>query len=198
MKKILKIKNQLILSLAALGIGSAFVGGATFAYFSDKEAVANTFATGTIDLTVDKKVVFDVNNIKPGDYMVRYFTIKNSGTLDISEVLMHTDYAVTDERGNNGTDDFGKHLYVDFLTSDGQVILLNQSLADLKELTKNGKSMDIATLYTDLVNLPVGDSDTICIKIRFNDNGQEQNVFQGDTLQLTWNLEAKQGKGKEL
>ncbi|MFF0829666.1 TasA family protein [Brevibacillus sp. NPDC003359] len=193
-----KWKSQFMIALAAVGVGSALVGGATFAYFSDQEVVNNTFAAGTLDLSVNKQVVYDVKNIKPGDYMVRYFTIKNSGTLDIEKVLMHSKYTVSDAKGDNGTEDFGDHLYVEFLTSDGQVILLNESLGELQRKTSNGQSPDISTLYTSLKKLPVGDEDTIAMKVIFKENGQDQNKFQGDTLSLTWNLEAFQGKGTEL
>ncbi|MED4586374.1 TasA family protein [Brevibacillus choshinensis] len=194
----MNMKNKFILSVATLGIGLALVGGGTFAYFSDTEEVNNSFAAGTLDLTVNPTVVFDVHNLKPGDFMVRDFDITNSGTIDIEDVLMHTNYSVIDGNGDNGNADFGKHIFIEFLTSDGDLILLNKSLADMRKLTQQGKSPDISNLYLKLKNLPVGDSDRIVMKINFVDNGLDQNIFQEDTLKLTWTLEAKQGAGKKL
>ncbi len=193
----MKLVSKFILSVVTLGIGAALLGGATFAYFSDKETVNNTFAAGTLDLSVNPTTVFDIQNLKPGDYMVRYFNIINSGTLYIKDVLLHTNYTITDVKGDNGSDDFAKHLNVEFLTSDGQVILLNKSLKELKDLTDNHQSPDISSLYTYLKDLPVGDTDVIAMKIVFVENGKDQNIFQGDKVQLTWTLEANQTAGQE-
>jgi spore coat-associated protein N len=194
----MRLKQRLVLTMASIALGASLVGGATFAYFSDQEEVNNSFAAGTLDLTVDPTVVFDVANLKPGDFMVRDFDITNSGTINIEDVLMHTSYSVIDGNGDNGSEDFGKHLFIEFLTSDGDLILQNKSLADLKKMTQQGKSPDISNIYLKLKNLPVGDSDRVVMKINFVDNGQDQNIFQEDSIKLTWTLEAKQGAGKKL
>jgi len=191
----MSLKKRFALTLASVGLGAALVSGGTFAYFSDTAAVNNTFATGTLDLSVNPTVAFDIANLKPGDYMVRYFEITNSGTLDIKDVLMKTSYTIEDAKGDNGSEDFANYLNVEFLTSDGQVVLLNQSLAKLKQLSDNGKAPDISSLYGFLKDLPVGDSDVICMKIVFTDTGLDQNIFQGDKVNLKWTLEARQGKG---
>ncbi|HZG16632.1 MAG TPA: TasA family protein [Candidatus Bathyarchaeia archaeon] len=191
----MSLKKRFALTLASVGLGAALVSGGTFAYFSDTAEVNNTFATGTLDLSVNPTVAFDIANLKPGDYMVRYFEITNSGTLDIQDVLMKTSYTIEDAKGDNGSEDFANYLNVEFLTSDGQVVLLNQSLAKLKQLSENGKAPDISSLYGFLKHLPVGDSDVICMKIVFTDTGLDQNIFQGDKVNLKWTLEAHQGKG---
>lgn len=194
----MNLKKQFALALASVSLGAALIGGGTFAYFSDTEKVENTFAAGNLDLSVNPTVAFDIADLAPGDYMVRSFDITNSGSLDIKSVLMHTKYEVVDKKGDNGGEDFGKHFNVEFLTSDGQVLLLNRSLADLQALTTKGSSPDITTLYTELKKLPKGDRDRIVMKIVFVDNGADQNAFQGDSIKLTWSLEAKQEAGREL
>src|SRR5690625_4267051 len=97
---------------AALGI--SLIGGGTFAYFSDTETTENTFAAGTLDLSAEPTTIIDVENIKPGDSMVRTFELQNNGSLDIHRVYLDTEYTVDDAEGNN-TEDFGEHIEVEFL-----------------------------------------------------------------------------------
>ncbi|MGC5325283.1 TasA family protein [Brevibacillus sp. SYSU BS000544] len=192
------LKKQFALAFVSIGLGAALIGGGTYAYFNDTAEVNNKFAAGKLDLSVNPTVAFDVQNLKPGDFMVRYFDIMNSGTLDIKDVLMHTSYTIDDAKGDNGSNDFASHLNVEFLTSDGQVIVLNKTLKELKALTDNKKSPDISSLYkTKDKDLPVGDIDTVAMKIVFNDNGQDQNIFQGDKVNLKFKLEATQTAGVE-
>ncbi|MGG1660500.1 TasA family protein [Brevibacillus sp. NRS-1366] len=178
-----------------MGFGSILVSGATFLYLSDKEVVNNTFATGTQGLTLGSTVHLDIKDVKPGDDIIHYFTITNSGSLDMAKVLLHTNYTVLDSMGNNGTEDFGEHLFMEFLTPDGQIILQNQSLADLKKRTDSGESPDISGFNTNRMNLRVGEAKIIAMRFHFNDNDQDQNIFQGDQITLHWNLEAVQGIG---
>src|SRR5690606_22194376 len=119
-------KKKLGMGIASAALGIALVGGGTFAYFSDTEVSNNKFAAGTLDLAVNPSVVIDVDNLKPGDVMVREFLLENNGTLDISKVDLSTAYTVFGDHDNNG-DDFGKHIKVLFLenadkTGDGWVI----------------------------------------------------------------------------
>ena len=46
--------------------------------------------------------------------MIRTFELQNNGTLDIEKVLLETNYSVIDAKNDN-TDDFGKHIEVEFL-----------------------------------------------------------------------------------
>ena len=157
--------------------------------------IQNTFATGTQGLTLGSTVQLDLTDVKPGDDIIRHFTVTNSGSLDLAKILLHTDYTVRDSTANNGTKDFGEHLFMEWITSDGQIVLPNQSLADLKKRTNSGDSPDISALYTNQMKLRVGEAQMIAMRIRFHDNDQNQNIFQGDQITLHWNLEAIQGKG---
>jgi spore coat-associated protein N len=65
---------------AALGL--SLMSGGTYAYFSDTVSTQNTFASGTLDLSVNPNAVVNINNIKPGDEVYREFTLKNDGTLE--------------------------------------------------------------------------------------------------------------------
>ncbi|MEH7121929.1 TasA family protein [Bacillus sp. JJ1773] len=208
------IKKKLALGIASAALGLSLVGGGTFAAFNDVESMNNTLKSGVLDLNVDPSVVFNVSNLKPGDYMVRDFKIENIGTLDIEKVLMHTSIEVKDKAGNIVDSDFGSQFIINFLTSDMQPIITpwdNVSIQDLKRLTDNGKSPDITTyLKQGLIvplnpDLPVGDTDHILMMVTFNNDKNKdnktglyyQNKFQGLDMKLTFNLEATQYSGEE-
>ncbi|MGG2130740.1 TasA family protein [Bacillus sp. S2(2024)] len=70
--------------------------------------------SGTLDLNVDLKTIINVDNIKLGDTMVRYFLLKNDGSLDIKTVKLLTDYKVINAKKDN-TDVFGKYIKVKFI-----------------------------------------------------------------------------------
>lgn len=54
----------------------------------------------------------NLDNLKPGDKILKKFQFKNSGTLDIKDVLMKVDYTVNDLKQNNITEDFGEHIKI--------------------------------------------------------------------------------------
>lgn len=191
------LKKQFALTLASVGLGAALIGGGTFAYFSDTAEVNNTFAAGTLDLSVDPTVVFDVNNLKPGDSMERNFKLINSGSLDINEVLMKMNYTVTDANGNNAGEDLADHLRVEFLTSDGELVFWKDKLSDLTDQMEAEGGIDIAAWYDGVKGLENGDEDEMVMKISFVDNDADQNKFQGDSMSLKFNLTATQTEGEE-
>src|SRR5690625_6753752 len=86
------IKKKLGMGVATAVLGIGLIGGGTFAYFSDTAEATNTFATGTLDLAVNPTTIIELDNLKPGDWMNKTFKLENGGTLDISKVLLTTDY----------------------------------------------------------------------------------------------------------
>ncbi|MGC5325282.1 TasA family protein [Brevibacillus sp. SYSU BS000544] len=193
----MSLKKQFALTLASVGLGAALIGGGTFAYFSDTAEVNNTFAAGTLDLSVDPTVVFDVSNLKPGDSMERNFKLINSGSLDINEVLMKMNYTVTDANGNNAGEDLADHLRVEFLTADGELVFWKDKLSDLTDQMEAEGGIDIAAWYDGVKGLENGDEDEMVMKILFVDNDADQNKFQGDSMNLKFNLTATQTEGEE-
>ncbi len=209
---ILSIKKKLGMGVLSAALGISLIGGGTFAYFSDTEETNNTFAAGTLDLSVDPTTVIDVDNIKPGDVMVREFELINGGTLDISSIDLSTAYEVIDAEGNN-TDDFGKHIKVLFLenadkTGDGWIIgdyndvIAETTLYDLQNQTPDAVE-NVQGFFTHLLGLngegdglEAGTSDQMYVGFEFVDNGEDQNEFQGDALELTWTFEAHQTEGE--
>src|SRR5690625_494819 len=110
----MNIKKQLGMGIMSAALGISLIGGGTFAYFSDSVTTENTFAAGTLDLSVDPTTIIDVDNIKPGDSMTRTFELQNNGSLDIETVYLDTEYTVNDAENNN-TEDFGEHIREEFL-----------------------------------------------------------------------------------
>ena len=84
------------MGVASAALGLSLIGGGTFAYFSDKEVSNNTFAAGTLDLTLDPTTLVDIKDLKPGDKVKKEFLLKNSGSLAIKDVQLATKYTVND------------------------------------------------------------------------------------------------------
>ncbi|WP_299094227.1 TasA family protein [uncultured Metabacillus sp.] len=191
------IKSTLGMGLATAVLGVGLISGGTFAYFSDTAQANNTFAAGTLDLSVDPEVIIDVDNLKPGSWEIRAFDIVNNGSLDITEVLIKTSYEVMDAQGDN-TDDFGKHIRVNFLENSDKSeetgyndIIYSTTLYELQQMTPDAVEKKVIGFDNEQSGLPAGTQDTMYVEFEFVDNGEDQNQFQGDQLKLNWAFEAK-------
>ena len=198
----MSIKKKLGMGVVTAALGLSLIGGGTYAYFSDKEVSQNTFAAGTLDLSVNPEVVINVDNLKPGDEMERGFQLVNKGTLAIGDVKLLTDYSVIDAKGDNGNADFGDHIRVDFLWNldKNEVPIWSTTLSELKVSTQNGSIPDLVqkgVVDREGNGLAPGDDDTFYVMFTFVDNNAEQNVFQGDSLKLNWTFNSMQTKGEE-
>lgn len=181
---------------AALGL--ALIGGGTYAYFSSSEETTNTFAAGTLDLSVEPTTIIDVGDLKPGDYVIRDFELQNGGSLDIDKVFLETDYDVTDAKGDN-TADFGEHIEVEFLYNADKIdeVIYKTTLAELKEMSPEAVNEHIFYPSIGEKGLPAGSSDDLVVKFNFKDSDEDQNQFQGDSLELAWTFNAEQSTGGE-
>ncbi|MCU4714985.1 CalY family protein [Bacillus cereus] len=196
------MKKKLGMGVVTVMLGLSLIGGGTYAYFSDKEVSQNTFAAGTLDLSVNPEVVINVDNLKPGDEMERGFQLVNKGTLAIGDVKLLTDYSVIDAKGDNGNADFGDHIRVDFLWNldKNEVPIWSTTLSELKVAMQNGNIPNLVKngiVDREGNGLAPGDDDTFYVMFTFVDNGEEQNVFQGDALKLNWTFNSMQASGEE-
>ncbi|AUB64310.1 cell division protein FtsN [Bacillus thuringiensis] len=196
------MKKKLGMGVVTAMLGLSLIGGGTYAYFSDKEVSQNTFAAGTLDLSVNPEVVINVDNLKPGDEMERGFQLVNKGTLAIGDVKLLTDYSVIDAKGDNGNADFGDHIRVDFLWNldKNEVPIWSTTLSELKVAMQNGNIPNLVKngiVDREGNGLAPGDDDTFYVMFTFVDNGEEQNVFQGDALKLNWTFNSMQASGEE-
>src|SRR5690625_3390955 len=130
------VKKQIGMGIMSAALGLALIGGGTYAYFSDSETTNNTFAAGTLDLSVNPTTIVDVGELKPGDSVIRDFELHNEGTLDIENVLLATDYSVIDAEGDN-SEDFGEHIQVTFLYNADKMdaVIFETTLADVKDMS---------------------------------------------------------------
>ncbi|WP_053217228.1 CalY family protein [Virgibacillus senegalensis] len=203
----MSVKKKLGMGVMSAALGLSLIGGGTYAYFSDSEDTNSTFAAGMLDLTAEPTTIIDVDNLKPGDWMTRSFELQNTGTLDIAEVLLHTSYTVGDAEDNN-SEDFGKHIRVNFLWNDDKAtlppndllsddIIYKTTLAELQSMSPDAVENHIFIPWLEENDgLQAGDSDTLYVQFEFVDNGEDQNEFQGDSLELTWTFEAHQEAGE--
>jgi len=191
------LKKQLLTGVTAAILGVSLIGGGTYAYFSDSETTQNTFAAGTLDLAVEPTKLIDVDELKPGDSMTRDFELSNSGTLNIKKVLLETSYEVIDADGDN-TEDFGDHILVKFLYNADKMdeVIYEATLSELEDMEPEAVSDEVFAEFLD-GGLEAGDTDDLVVEFVFVDNGEEQNQFQGDSLELEWTFNALQEDGEE-
>ncbi|MCA1010115.1 CalY family protein [Halobacillus halophilus] len=181
-------------------LGLSLMGGGTYAYFSDTETTNNTFGMGTLDVSVDPEVIVDVNDLKPGDTVLKEFKLGNEGTLDIKSISLLTDYSVIDAEGDNGSKDLGDHIRVNFLWNWDKESepVFETTLSELQNMDPDTVAKDVFDpLWEQRGGLDVGDEDTLWVQFEFVDNGEDQNAFQGDDLNLTWKFQANQTDGED-
>ncbi|MFC7365215.1 MULTISPECIES: CalY family protein [Bhargavaea] len=195
------IKSKLGMGAATGALAIALIGGGTFAYFSDTEVNASTFAAGTLDINIQgndtDNAIIDVNNLKPGDTMLRTFKLNNTGSLDVSKVLLTSSYTVGDTNGNNAGADLGEHIKVKFLVNNDKrtEVVHETTLKKLSSTDVVDRDLLGWILGGENDGLRAGTTDTLTVQFEFVDNGKDQNVFQGDSLKLNWKFDAKQTSG---
>jgi len=193
------IKKKLAYALSAAALGICLITGGTYAYFSDTAETSNTFAAGILDLSADPTTIINVENIKPGDSLYRNFSLTNEGTLDIEKVFVETAYSVTDAKGDNGEEDFGEHIEVEFLynNDNSDEVIFRTTLAELVEMTPEAIDQNIMYPWYGEKGIAVDSTHDFTVKFNFVDTGENQNVFQGDSLDLTWTFVSIQENGEE-
>lgn len=192
------IKKTLGLGIASAVLGVSLVGGGTYAYFSDEAVTNNTFAAGTLDLSTNKANIINLDSMKPGDKIIREFELNNIGNLDMSEIILNTEYSVTDVMGDN-TGDFGEQIELSFLINDtkGYTVVFETTLAELTEESLNLVRANVIDPEVDghKAGLKAGESNLFAVKFEFVDSGEPQNQYQGDSINLQWIFNAKQKTG---
>jgi|SRR5690625_711918 len=193
----MRIKKKLGMAVASAALGLTLVGGGTYAYFSDTAVSNNTFAAGTLDLSAEPTEIIDIDNMKPGDEMVRDFELQNNGTLDMKKVYLETEYSVIDAEGDND-EDFGEHIEVEFLynADNFDEVIYETTLAELKDMAPEAVAENVFDPMLGDGGLEAGTENDFVVKFNFVDNGEDQNQFQGDELKLEWTFIAEQSDGE--
>ncbi|MFS0752766.1 CalY family protein [Oceanobacillus sp. 1P07AA] len=196
----MNLKKKLSAGILSATLGLTLIGGGTYAYFSDQEVTNNSFAAGTLDLSVDPTAIIQIENFKPGDVMLREFSLSNAGSLKIENVFLETNYSVTDSNSDN-TDDFGKHIKVNFLWNWNQESepVFETTLYDLKEMDPDVVKRDIwDPLWEQHGGLETEEIHDFWVEFEFVDDGENQNEYQGDSLELEWIFNATQSSGDDI
>lgn len=194
------LKKKLGMGVASAALGLSLIGGGTFAFFSDKEVSNNTFAAGTLDLELNPKTIVDIDNLKPGDSVKKEFLLKNNGSLAIKDVKLATKYSVIDSKGDNNGEDLAKHIKVKFIWNwdKSSEPVYETTLADLQNLDPDVVAKDVfAPEWAEEGGLKAGSEDYLWVQFEFVDNKADQNIFQGDKLNLEWTFNATQTAGEE-
>src|SRR5699024_4903575 len=190
--------KQIRWGLASAVWGVSLIGGRTYAYFSDSVQTNNSFAAGTLDLTAEPTEIIDVDELQPGDSVVRDFELQNSGSLDMNKVTLDTDYSVMDAEGDNDRD-FGEDIEVEFLYNADNLdeVIYETTLAELSDMSPEAVNEHV--FYPELgeKGLQAGDSHDLVVKFNFVDNDEDQNQFQGESLKLEWTFNAEQGDSED-
>lgn len=198
----MNLKKKLAMGIATGTLAVSLIGGGTYAYFNDVEVNNSNFAAGTLDINVAgndaANAIIDVTNLKPGDTMLRTFKLNNTGSLDVSKVLLTSTYGVTDTNGNNNGADFGDHIKVKFLANNDKAsaVIWETTLSELSLTDVVDRDILGWVLGGERDGLKARTSDDLTVLFEFVNNGQDQNIFQGDSLQLNWSFEAKQTAGQ--
>jgi predicted ribosomally synthesized peptide with SipW-like signal peptide len=196
----MSFKTKLGVGVVSAALGLSLIGGGTYAFFSDQVVTNNTFAAGTLDLVMQPTTSLNLENLKPGDKILKKFNLKNSGTLDIKDIVMKMDYTVNDLKQDNNTEEFGKHIKVQFLWDwdPAKNPVYETTLAELKSQHPEISSKKVFhSKWSETGGLKAGKTDWFWIKFIFEDNGMDQNVFQGDSIALKMEFQANQTEGKE-
>lgn len=189
----MSIKKKLGLSAATAVLGLSLIGGGTFAYFNDTEVTNNTFAAGTLDIGLKgvddrEEVDLSIDNMKPGDWKVHQIRIYNEGSLDINDVKLNVDYEISDANGNNNGEDFADHIFVHIMKLGSREVVADWvPLSQIENLVvaEDLKPESGRPYQTD-------HRQTLRVDFKFNDNGQDQNIFQGDSIDFELSFEASQ------
>ncbi|PGT39292.1 cell division protein FtsN [Bacillus thuringiensis] len=193
-------KKKLGVGVVSAALGLSLIGGGTYAYFSDQVVTNNVLAAGTLDLAMQPTTSLNLDNLKPGDKILKKFNIKNSGTLDIKDILMKVDYTVNDFKKDNSVEDFGKHIKVQFMWDwdPEKSPVYETTLAELKSQHPEVASQKIfLSKWAETGGLKAGKMDWFWIKFTFEDNGTDQNMFQGDSIAMKMEFQANQIEGQE-
>lgn len=203
----MSFKKKMGMGIAAGALGLSLIGGGTWAAFNDVEETSNFISAGTLDLETSEETLFNLSNMKPGDYITKTLTLHNNGSLAINEILLNA--------GATGWEDV-RHEHLPNNGKNGKMAFLSQFEVAVESEGYNG-----TFTLADLVRLPdnqritfegeeepailPGDSKDFTITLTFIEDDEtypgtrlhKQNRFQGEGATIKLKLEATQMPGEE-
>lgn len=205
------MKTRILMSVLAIGLSIALIGGATMAWFTDEAEVPEaTFTAGTVEIDVDGSFDGEMNdfvagNVNPGDSYDVKWDIKNNGTKKAQIRISLDDIweSITDD------DDLKARLLSEYVCDDDVELLAKLNTENLdtvpgieinglgtiwKEVTESGQKW---LYYYDESKLEderyfgVGDTVTLSLTVTF-DGTDMDNKYMGATYKIRGNVEAVQ------
>jgi spore coat-associated protein N len=218
----MSLKKKAALSMASLAMGAMAVMGGTFAYFSDTSASANTFSTGTLNLSPSATYLekFNIVNFKPGDKLIAEvdnqepaLMLNNQGTLPF-DIFMKVDApastydALKDvlvfEKLYLGSEATG-NLLTKYFPGETEVTLREvAALFGTGNAVVNGNTISNVGKYIGYLD---ADNPAITTEvktkglkyvIKFKDTGVEQNDLQGKAAGINFSFTALQYNGENI
>lgn len=138
------MKSRIMVSMLLIALMAALIGGATMAWFWDQQSTGtNTFAAGTLELTVGSQdsVPINLTNMAPGQTSQYYrWVLKNNGTLPgklsvIFGTVQNTGAAVLNRPKRQALEEYYN------VTGDE---VINRNIGHLGWFLKTGKHPDVA------------------------------------------------------
>ncbi|MCM3741193.1 CalY family protein [Oceanobacillus luteolus] len=182
----MKKTKELVTSIFFAMVGLSLIVGGTSAYFTDSKDTNNSFEIGLMELGIDTSSIIQLSDFIPGDSIQSDFELTNEGSIDMKEIQLITSYEIVDHGEPNEGDDLADYIIVELIHQEEKKSLFEKSLSQL-----NNEPTTI------LDSLPTQSTpQKFTVRFSFLDNGENQNHFQGDVLNLKWQFEAMQRDGK--
>ncbi|WP_017755127.1 TasA family protein [Calidifontibacillus oryziterrae] len=213
------LKKKLGMGIAAGALGLSLIGGGSWAAFNDVETTNNTFAAGTLDLTVGEAstVDFEIRNLKPGDHFTKRLVLGNNGSLDINQILvtanslegwenkdiLNLNSQIGAGSGDNSEAEFLSQFKVEVFAAGGATALATSTLADL---VAAAGTFELTGTDDATVGLAAGaDPIEYDVKITFEEDDtlfagsrlMVQNKYQGEEASVQFVFEATQMPGED-
>lgn len=200
-------KKKMNMGILAGALGIALIGGGTWAAFNDVETVNSSIAVGTLDLAANPSTLFNVENLKPGDWFEKTLTLSNAGSLDINDINLYLTPSNWQDVQHQNLPDNGVNTLNQFLQQfDVTITRGNTEIFKGSADTLSAQSLEVSGTANNAVALAPEADMTLKIKVVFNNDTttypnsrlQVQNKYQGESVNLALEFEATQMPGEQI
>lgn len=198
----MSIKKNLIIGIATGLVGMSLISGGTVAYFSYQEETKSVFKSGKMEFDIKDEdgVLFEFNNIIPGEEYKHTFTITNTGTVDMKDISLYSRHTVENEKVDRNYNIASQIVLKDIVVKNANGNKRQNVLKDnitLAELANRTGTLDASNKPIILLKyLKSGMDAEVEVTFEFVESGKDQNKYQDQTLTLYWTFYAEQSEPK--
>lgn len=198
----MSIKKNLIIGIATGLVGMSLISGGTVAYFSYQEETKSVFKSGKMEFDIKDEdgVLFEFNNIIPGEEYKHTFTITNTGTVDMKDISLYSRHTVENEKVDRNYNIASQIVLKDIVVKNANGNKRQNVLKDnitLAELANRTGTLDASNKPIILLkSLKSGMDAEVEVTFEFVESGKDQNKYQDQTLTLYWTFYAEQSEPK--